>query len=607
MRALWRRFKNGYLNLRLQTKFTIALISIVVLPAFLTVFLFYGKLYNMVVSNTIRQEQDASAKTAPLIERTMDTILATTRNITGQTFFQELFYMPVSDSAKELASSNHAIDFKNAIRRLTTDSIVTDVRIYVDFPEELETLDDDPNTENILAPISQAKGTYWYGIFQGNRENQEMFCPSFYLGSQEKKNYGDMAYICPLSLYYHSNAYKAYLAVYFSDSKLKSILSDNLSLEGSVSYIVNERDAIVATSDQSLSGIYRLDYDTIKESFMSSNNFIERNILDTKVYAGFYSISNTDWFMVTILPAPPLIHESNHLMLQIALLYAGFLVLALIFANVLAHSITGRLSSVIRQMQTVRHGPPTPMESPQAHDEIGDLIDTYNYMTRKMYELMEKQAKAAEDLRIAEFNSLQAQINPHFLYNTMDMINWMALQGQTEEISHAVQSLSRFYKLTLSRKKGISTIARELEHVTIYVQLQNMRYHDSIELITDIPDELSEYQIPKLTLQPVVENSILHGILEKESKSGTIVITGWMENEDIVLLISDDGVGIPPEILSTILSGKGNSQSGGTNIAVYNTHRRLQILYGKDYGLIYSSNPGEGTEVEIRFPAHREE
>ena len=606
MRALWRRFKNGYLNLNLQTKFTIALISIVVVPACLTAFLFYGRLYSMVVSNTIRQEQDASAKTAPLIERTMETILATTRNITGQNFFQELFYMPVSDSAEELATSNHAIDFKNALQRLTTDSIVTDVRIYVDFPDDLKELDTYPNTENILAPLSQAKGTYWYGIFQGNRNAQEMFCPSFYLGSREKKNYGDMAYICPLSLYYHSTAYKAYLAVYYSDDKLTSILSDNLSLEGSVSYIVNERDAIVATSDPSLSGIYQLDYDTIKASFMSSNNFIERNILDTKVYAGFYSISNTDWFMVTVLPSPPLIHESNRLMIQIALIYAVFLVLALIFANVLAHSITGRLSSVIRQMQTVRHGPPTPMDSPSAHDEIGDLIDTYNYMTRKMDELMKTQAKAAEDLRIAEFNSLQAQINPHFLYNTMDMINWMALQGQTDEISHAVQSLSRFYKLTLSRKKGISTIARELEHITIYVQLQNMRYHDSIELITDIPDELSEYQIPKLTLQPVVENSILHGILEKESKSGTIVITGWMENEDVVLLVSDDGVGIPPEILSTILSGNGNSQSGGTNIAVYNTHRRLQILYGNDYGLTYSSKPGEGTEVEIRFPAHRE-
>ncbi len=607
MRGPWCRLKNGYLNLSLQTKFTIALISIVVLPAVVTAFLFYGKLYNMVVSNTIRQEQDASAKTAPLIEETVEQILSATQNITGQAFFQELFYMPVNSSPEKLAASPNAAAFQKAVKKLTSGSIVTDVRIYVDFPAELETLDDFSVTENLLAPLSQAKGTYWYGIFQGSRETQAMFCPSFYLGSQEKRNYGDMAYICPLSLYFHSNAYKAYLAVYFSDDKLNEILSENLSLEGSVSYIVNDRDAIVATSDPSLSGIYRLDYDTVRDSFMSSNNFMERTILDTKVYSGFYSISDTDWFMVTILPSPPLIHESNRLMFQIALIYAGFLILALLFANILAHSITGRLSSVVSQMQSVRHGPPTPMESPSAHDEIGDLIDTYNYMTRKMDELMAKQAKAAEDLRIAEFNSLQAQINPHFLYNTMDMINWMALQGQTDGISHAVQSLSRFYKLTLSRKKGISTISRELEHVTIYVQLQNMRYHDSMELITDIPDELYEYQIPKLTLQPVVENSILHGILEKESKSGTIVITGWMEDEDIVLLISDDGVGISPDVLDTILSGNGKSQSGGTNIAVYNTHRRLQILYGKDYGLTYSSNPGEGTEVEIRFPAHREE
>lgn len=126
-----------------------------------------------------------------------------------------------------------------------------------------------------------------------------------------------------------------------------------------------------------------------------------------------------------------------------------------------------------------------------------------------------------------------------------------------------MQSLSRFYKLTLSRKKGISTIAKEEEHVSIYVHLQNMRYHDSISFISDIPDELMEYQIPKLTLQPVVENSILHGILEKPSKAGTIVLTGWMEENDVVLLISDDGVGIAPDKLPVILSGDGTSVSGG--------------------------------------------
>ena len=147
---------------------------------------------------------------------------------------------------------------------------------------------------------------------------------------------------------------------------------------------------------------------------------------------------------------------------------------------------------------------------------------------------------------------------------------------------------------------------KEEEHVSIYVHLQNMRYHDSISFISDIPDELMEYQIPKLTLQPVIENSILHGILEKTSKSGTIVLTGWMEDGDIVLLISDDGVGIAPDKLPVILSGEGTSISGGTNIAIYNTHRRLQVLYGADYGLTYSSDVGKGTEVQIRIPAKKD-
>ena len=226
-------------------------------------------------------------------------------------------------------------------------------------------------------------------------------------------------------------------------------------------------------------------------------------------------------------------------------------------------------------------------------------------MTRKMDQLMADQAKAAEELRIAEFHSLQAQINPHFLYNTMDMINWLAQQGRTDDVSTAVQSLSRFYKLTLSRKQSISTIAQETEPATIYLEIQNMRYHNSISFVSDIPDELMEYQIPKLTLQPLIENAVLHGILEKDDKTGTIVLTGWIEDTSIVLLISDDGVGIPSEKLSAILSGNGNNTSGGTNIAVYNTHRRLQILYGPDYGLTYSSTPGSGTEVEIRIPAIR--
>lgn len=168
----------------------------------------------------------------------------------------------------------------------------------------------------------------------------------------------------------------------------------------------------------------------------------------------------------------------------------------------------------------------------------------------------------------------------------------------------AIQKLSRFYKLTLSRKQSLSTIQDELEHVSIYVELQNMRFDDNIEFIIDMPDSLMEHAIPKLTFQPVVENSILHGIMEKEEKEGTIVLTGWKDDTDtIVILISDNGVGIPPEKLKNILSEKNITVgSSGTNIAVYNTHRRLQLIYGPEYGLKYSSTPNVGTEVEIRIP-----
>ena len=606
-----RTLKQWYQDLKLQSKFTLVLLVIVAVPAVTIIFFFYNKAYDMVVSYTIRQEQDRSAATAPLIEESLQEILDVSTELSSHNFYQTLFKNVVDTSFERLAVSEDAADFSAKVRELTANTPVTDIKIYMEIPKdriaanEINGFLESENIQDTFETLDHVKGTYWYGIFRGSRVSQ-LFCPSFYLGTKEQKAYGDQAYITHASVIYQNSTYDAYMAVYYSGYQFQQILSGNLTLDGSVSYIMNERNNLVSASSDSLAGIYWLDYDKIMESYMSSNSFVEQDILGQTVYVGFYRIRQPGWFMVTVLPSPPLITQSNILVLEFLLIYIAVLALAFLLASILSRSITNRISSVISQMRTVRHGPPVPMDSPVAHDEIGDLIDTYNYMTRKMNQLMEKQAQAAEDLRIAEFNSLQAQINPHFLYNTMDMINWMAQQGRTSEVCNAVQSLSRFYKLTLSRKKGISSIAKEEEHVSIYVHLQNMRYHDSISFISDIPDELMEYQIPKLTLQPVVENSILHGILEKPSKSGTIVLTGWMEGDDILILISDDGVGIAPDKLPVILSGDGTSISGGTNIAIYNTHRRLQVLYGPGYGLSYSSHVGKGTEVQIRIPAKKD-
>lgn len=604
MIILLKKLRQSYGDLKLQTKITIVLMIAVTVPALMIAILFYGRFYNMVISDTIRQEQDASAQTAPLIENNIQKILDTYKQITELDFYKTLFHKPVNSPSQFFLAPAEAREFCEKTASLIDGNTITGLQIYMDFPSDSFSLFQDELTNDYFVPMSLAQGTYWYGIFQGTG-NAELYCPPFYLGEREKNTFGDMAYITSTTFYYHGTAYPAYIALYSSTNHLTEVLKDNLTIKGSISYIINDREAIVASSDSSGAGVYYLDYAVIQDSFMASNGFIEREILGQKFYAGFYNIRHPGWFMVTVLPADALIHQGNLLMLQYILVYLGMLFLTFLMAHSLAHSVTNRLSSIISQMNQIRHGTPIPMDSPIYHDEVGDLIDTYNYMTRKMEQLMEDQRKSAEELRIAEFNSLQAQINPHSLYNTMDMINWMALQGQTSEISSAVQKLSRFYKLTLSRKNSISTIGDEEEHVSIYLQIQNMRYHDNISFISDIPDELTEYQIPKLTLQPVIENSVLHGILEKDSKSGTIVLTGWMEDQDVVLLISDDGVGIPPDKLSDIISGSGAGSGKGTNIAVYNTHRRLQILYGSSYGLSYTSQQGQGTEVQIRLPARK--
>ncbi|MDO4518731.1 MAG: histidine kinase [Eubacteriales bacterium] len=593
-----------YSDMKLQSKFTIALVLIVFIPGIFIAILFLPRLYNMVISDTIRKEQDAASTTVPAIEQFIYDIVNTSASLTQEPFYEQLFFQPVNTPLTELLVSEDSKDFEKSIAHFVDSSELTAIHFYLDLPRESLQTDSGQNVSPLFSSIQDAR-TYWRGILHGNSGLKELHCPPSYLGEQERKSYGDHSYVRRTTLYYQGHAVDAYIVCYYSGSSLYSILQRNLLLEKSVSYILNRRNDVIISSDDTLTGTYLLDYKTVEESFMSSNNFVVRQILNNEVYAGFYSINEANWFMVTVLPSRPMIHQGNIIILQIFLIYIAILILAIFLANALSRSITNRISSVIRQMRKVREGPPIAMPRSTIHDEVGDLIDTYNYMTDKMTRLIESQAKAAEDLRIAEFKSLQAQINPHFLYNTMDMINWMAQQGRTEEISDVVQNLSRFYKLTLSKTNGISDIGNEVEHVTIYVRLQNMRYSDNIQLITDIPDELQIYQIPKLTLQPVIENAILHGILAKDSKSGTIVLTGWLEGNDVVLFISDNGVGIPKEKLDVILTGSGNSFRGGNNIAVYNTHRRLQVLYGSNYGLHYSSQLGQGTEVEIRIPALR--
>lgn len=602
MKSFFRRMKRFYTNLRLQTKLTITHLVIVTVPMAAITVLFVTQLYDMIVSDTVRNEQEAAIQTAPLIEERVSNILDAHERLTNHDFYYKLVSPARVEDLEDLAGSGEAEDFVQEVQSLIQSDFLGDIRLYMDVPDQETVFSQSPLCE-VAEPMDHIRRTYWYGIFAGEPGTVKLFCPSFYLGTYEKGRYGDIAYISRGRMIYEGKWATFYLAIYFSQEELDNLLKNNLSSNSSVAYIINDRDSMVATADIALSGTYHFSYDVVQESVMSSNNFIRRNILGEDVYAGFNRIRNTNWYMVVAIPSAPLIHKSRVIIGLFVMVYLGCILASFMIATLLSRSLTNRLSVVVEQMSKCRLGLPEALPDSDAQDEIGELLDSYNYMTKMIHELVEEQARAAEDLRIAEFNSLQAQMNPHFLYNTMDMINWLSQQGRSQEVTVAIQKLSRFYKLTLSRRQSLSTIQDELEHVSIYVELLNMRFADNIDFIVDMPDSLMEHAIPKLTFQPVVENCILHGIMEKEEKEGTIVLTGWEDEKGIVILISDDGVGIPPEKLENILAEKRiEAGSSGTNIAVYNTHRRLQLMYGPEYGLKYKSTLGVGTEVEIRLP-----
>lgn len=600
---LWKKLKGYYKNLKIQQKLTFSHLIIVLIPMLVIGVFFYTSLYDMIVSNTIRSEQERAAETAPLVEDAVKEIIDVHRSLRGSGFYKGLTSGKYLDNLKELSYGTEAEQFRQDVLKFSSMESISAVRIYVDL-DESELPFTAGRKYSTLQPLDNIRSTYWYGIFQGSPAMSNLLCPSFYLGHYEIENYGDLAYVTKDSINDNGEYIPCYIVTYFSNSYLTKLLQDNITSNENVAYLVNSRDNLVATSNPFLYGTYPFSSDEIRENIMSSNNFITKTVLGKKVYAGFYRIKNTDWYMVAVMPADPIMKKSTHIICNFLLIYIAFLLIAFIIASRLSHSMTRRLSLVVNQMAKVRFEPPVQLKDADSQDEIGELIDTYNYMSRKIQQLMDDQAKAAENLRIAEFDSLQAQINPHFLYNTMDMISWLAQQGKSDEVTEVVRRLSRFYRLTLSRKQELTTIADEAEHVTIYIELQNMRFNNGIDFIMDIPDYLMEYSMPKLIFQPLVENSIIHGIMEKEEKTGSIVLTGWMEDEDIVLLLSDAGVGIDPDILPKFLDGTfHNPQSKGSNVAVYNTHRRLQILYGERYGLSFSSTKGQGTEVQIRIPA----
>ena len=221
------------------------------------------------------------------------------------------------------------------------------------------------------------------------------------------------------------------------------------------------------------------------------------------------------------------------------------------------------------------------------------------WITRPIEEQVKKEQK---QLRKAEFELLQAQINPHFLYNTLDAIVWSAEAGNQKQVVKMVGSLSDFFRTSLNKGKEIVTIREDLQHVRSYLEIQQIRYQDILTYDIDVPEEIFEYLIPKITIQPVVENALYHGIKNRRG-GGRISIKGQNLQDTIEISVKDDGIGMTAEQLEAVRDGivTGNSEVNKV-YGLYNVNQRIRLSLGEEYGIQIDSQYGEGTIVKIVLP-----
>lgn len=238
----------------------------------------------------------------------------------------------------------------------------------------------------------------------------------------------------------------------------------------------------------------------------------------------------------------------------------------------------------------------------QSKDEMGEIGRVVNEMTLSIEHLLKNNEAMYTQRQNIEISLLQSQVNPHFLYNTLDSIHWMAVIQKNQGVANMTRSLVNLLKNIAKGTQSKISLREEVELLKDYVAIQAIRYLETFEFVVDIPEELYQYRIIKLTLQPLVENAIFHGI-EPTGMCGTITLSAKEEGADILLQVQDNGAGIPEDILQSLMSrqgGKGKESLNG--IGVSNVHTRLQLTYGKEYGLSVESRLGEFTRVVVRIP-----
>ena len=383
-------------------------------------------------------------------------------------------------------------------------------------------------------------------------------------------------------------------AKYFQDIMKNA----NITSEGLV-YLMSENGRMITSSNSSI--LQKMQKKGILLNY-GAELFMEKKKEGQKeYYITRQNVDGASWQMILIIPESEYEDQYRFLWLSAALMLGSMIAVIVLMSYLLSGYYVGRLKKLNAEMTGLESGnlnanlPITTEE-----DEIEEIYHNFNGMVQEVQRLMQEHYQLGKEVKMAEVRALQAQINPHFLYNTLDLINWISMDYGAEEIGTLTWNLARFYRLSLNHGKSLISIGEEVEHVEVYVNIENYHFDNAISLEVDVPEELKSYACLNIILQPFVENAIVHGIAEKpDIESCEIRIRARREEQDIIFSVQDDGPGVDVEQMQK--ETQQDIRTAQHGYGVRNINFRLKLCFGEKYGVTYLESE-KGTHVEIKIP-----
>ena len=369
-------------------------------------------------------------------------------------------------------------------------------------------------------------------------------------------------------------------------------------VKGSKIFIVDKSGTVISAQDKNLLTKKMGTQVYVKDALMSNEGFFKTHIKNTENTVFHYLIEGTGWQVIQTIPESELNKQILIINLIIIICISFCILFGIFFSLIQNTSILKPIKLLSKEMERVKKGNFDIDLKIMNKDEIGDLSNLFSDMVSKIRELIDSDYKSKIREKEAEVIAIQSQINPHFLYNTLDSIRWMAVGNKDYAVGEQIEALSDIFRHVLNKGKDMTTIKEELDHLNNYIFIQKSRYGDRIFVDIQVDDSLMEYITPKLILQPLVENSFQHG-LESKVEGGKIHIQIEKLESGIKFSVTDDGMGTNQDKITKMISSKTESHNV---FALNNINDRIQLKFGKEYGLKFSSQVGKGTTVEVVIP-----